>query len=77
MQSLTAVLKSVMKGKVKYVLSSASYSLLNQLLVKCFKIFVSTNKIFNKFLVCLCYHMPYLKFSTVPTIIVILYIESY
>jgi hypothetical protein len=83
MQTLSAVLKSVMKGKVKYVLSSVPYSLVNQLLVKNFKIFLSKNKIFTKLLVCLCCHVSYLNFYTVPTIIsiisiiLILYNESY
>jgi len=52
MQSRMVVLKSGIKGKVKYVLSPVPYSLVNQLLVKIFKIFISTNKIITKHLVC-------------------------
>jgi len=62
MQSLTAVLKSVMQGKFKYVLSPVPYSLVNQLLVKSIKIFISTNKIITKLLICLCFRMSYIKF---------------
>lgn len=61
MPSLTAVLKNEMGGKVKYVLSPVPDSLVNQLLVKSFKIFISTNKRVAKRLVCLCCHMSYLN----------------
>jgi hypothetical protein len=77
MQSLTAVLKSVMNGNVKHVLSPASYSLVNQLLVKSFKILISTNKIISKLLVFLCCYIPYLKFYAVSIVVLILYVESY
>ena len=71
------VLKTGMKGKVKYVLSPVPYSLVNQLLVKSFKIFISTNKIITKILVCFCCRMSYVKFYTVSTIIWVLYNEIY
>jgi hypothetical protein len=77
MQNLTAVLKSVMKGEFKYVLSPVPYSLVNQLLVKSIKIFISANEIIIKLLLCLCCHMSYIKFYTVPTIILTLYNESW
>lgn len=76
-QGLTAVLKSVMKGKVQYVLSPAPFTLVNQLIVKSFKIFLSTNKIVNKILDCPCCLMSYRKFNTVPRVILIFYIECY
>jgi len=77
MQSLMVVSKSGMKRKVKYVLCPVPYSLVNQLLVKSFKIFILTNKIITKLLVCFCFHKSYVKFYTVSTIILILYNESY
>jgi len=77
MQSLTIVLKSGMKGEVKYVLSPVAYSLVNQLLVKSFKTFAWTNKIITKLLVYFCSRMSYVKFYIVSTIILILYSEIY
>jgi len=50
MQSLTAVLKSVIKEQVKHVLSPVPYSPVDQLLVKNFKIFVSKIKLSANFL---------------------------